>query len=133
MKRLVVRALAKVDQGLDEILYRPAIVKAFVWMPRWWRCDLAKLSIALDKRWHVNWWTVDNAWPGDLCEACRRRASIHVYGGLEHDDAQLGDFLESRPVQVCGWCRLDGPLGDEDDVQRELVLARDRSIAWRWR
>jgi hypothetical protein len=85
MKRLLVRTLAKMDQGLDEILYRPAIVKAFVWMPRWWRCDLAKLSIALDQRWHVNWWTVDNAWPGDLCEACRRRASIHAYGLHAYD------------------------------------------------
>jgi hypothetical protein len=34
MKRLVVAALAKIDKAMDEVLYRPAVVKAFAWLPR---------------------------------------------------------------------------------------------------
>ena len=41
MKRALVAMLAKADELLDEVLYRPAIVKASAWLPRWWRCDLA--------------------------------------------------------------------------------------------
>ena len=37
-----VKRRQKVDEALDELLYRPEIVKAFVWIPRWWRCDMAK-------------------------------------------------------------------------------------------
>jgi hypothetical protein len=44
MKRLIVKTLEATDEALDFVLYRPAIVKAFVWLPRWWRCDLAKLA-----------------------------------------------------------------------------------------
>src|SRR5438477_1695384 len=51
MRRLVVKALEKTDEALDWVLYRPAVVKAFLWVPRWWQCDLAKLSIRLDDRW----------------------------------------------------------------------------------
>ena len=133
MKRLVVRTLAKVDEGLDEVLYRPAVVKAFVWLPRWWLCDLARLSIALDKRWGTGWWDDNKTWPGKPCQACGRRASIHVHGGLDADEIPTGVFVESHPVLLCGWCELHGPLLDENDLQRELQQAGHRSVAWRWR
>jgi len=32
--------LAKIDEAVDEVLYRPAIVKAFIKLPRWWQCDV---------------------------------------------------------------------------------------------
>ena len=123
MKRIVVRALALADEAVDEVLYRPAVVKAFMWLPRWWLCDLAKLSMRLDEHWAVGYWS-DAVVPGGLCEACGRRAAIHVYEV---------DWLERRTVRTCGWCHLTGPLVDESDVQRELALARAHSIGWRWR
>lgn len=49
MKRAVVVAIAVIHGAFDEVLYRPAVVKAFSWLPRWWLCDPAKLSIALDE------------------------------------------------------------------------------------
>ncbi len=133
MKRIVVGVLARVDEGLDEVLYRPAVVKAFSWVPRWWLCDLAKLSMRLDDRWGTRYWDDAGTAPGEPCEACGRRASIHVYGGVEPDEEPVHDYLETRPVRVCGWCHLDGPLFTEEDVQRELGRARADSIAWRWR
>ena len=123
VKRIVVRALALADEAVDEVLYRPAVVKAFMWLPRWWLCDLAKLSMRLDERWAVGFWD-DAIVPGGPCEACGRRATIHVYGSVDP---------ESRPICLCGWCHLAGPLADDSDVQRELALARAHSIAWRWR
>lgn len=132
MKRAVVWAIAKADEALDEVLYRPAIVKAFMWLPRWWLCDLAKVSIALDDRWGVGYWNEDSIWPGGPCDACRRRASIRVYGSRQPDDEPLNDYLEQHPVRTCGWCHLHGQLLNETDVERELAAARDDSIAWRW-
>lgn len=34
MKRTMVVALARMDGVLDAVLYRPAVVKAFLWLPR---------------------------------------------------------------------------------------------------
>ena len=132
-RRLVVCALAKTDEFVDEVLYRPAVVRAFRWVPRWWQCDLAKLSMALDDRWSSGWWADDAIAPGRPCEACGRRASVHVYGGMDNEDAPIDDYLATRPVYVCGWCHLRGPMASEPDVQRELAAARADSISWRWR
>jgi hypothetical protein len=129
----MVVAIAKVDEALDEVLYRPAVVKAFAWLPRWWLCDLAKVSIALDDRWGVGYWDENGIAPGDPCEACGRRAAIHVVGGLEPGDEPLGDYMDDRPVYTCGWCHLTGVMLDEEDIQRELALARADSVSWRWR
>ena len=131
MKRAVVVALASIDQAIDEVLHRPAVVKAFKWVPRWWLCDLAKLSVRLDDRWATGYWDLGGV-PGRPCQACARRASTCVYGGPDEDE-EFGDFLEGLPIHVCSWCHLTGSLWDESDVQRELALARDYSIAWRWR
>jgi hypothetical protein len=48
VKRLIVIGLRKLDEAIDEVVYRPAVVKAFMWLPRWYLCDLARASIALD-------------------------------------------------------------------------------------
>jgi hypothetical protein len=123
MKRAVVATLAKVDEALDEVLYRPAVVKAFAWVPRWWLCDLAKLSVALDDRWATDYWGNDATVPGGPCEACSRRAAIHVY-----------ESVDGRPsVSVCGWCHLTGQILTDEDLRRELEAARADSVAWRWR
>jgi hypothetical protein len=123
--------LAVADGAPDEVLYRPAVVKAIAWLPRWWLCDLAKASMWLDARWGTGYWE-DMATPGGPCDACGRRAAIHFCGGLEPDQERIGDFLEDHPVQVCGWCHLGDPLTTDSDVRRELALARARSVAWRW-
>ena len=132
MRKRVVHALAKADEALDGVLYRPAVVKAFAWLPRWWLCDLAKLSMRLADRWATGWWRETGIEPDGPCEACERRAAIHIYGGDE-DGESFGDYLAHRPVRVCAWCQLGSPLLDEADVQRELRLARADSVAWRWR
>ena len=138
VKRVLVRAMARADDLLDEVLYRPAIVKAFTWLPRWWLCDLAKLSMVLDDRWSVGYWDEADIAPGRPCEACGRRASIHVFGGDLDDDEPddlRGDnhFLDEKIVHVCGWCHIEGPIRNEDDLQRELAAAAGDSVAWRWR
>jgi hypothetical protein len=133
MKRAVVVTIARIDEALDEVLYRPAVVKAFAWLPRWWLCDLAKLSIALDERWGVGYWNEEGMRPGGPCHVCGRRASIHTYGGLEAGEPAIGSYLETHPAQVCGWCHLRGRMADEAEVRREFEAARADSIAWRWR
>lgn len=132
MKRLLVAVLARADALLDEVLYRPAVVRAFGWLPRWWLCDLARLSVRLDERWRTGYWD-DGTVPGAPCEACGRRAAIHVYGGPDEELPEVDDYLTSRPVRVCGWCQLLGPMTSEDEVRRELMAARDASVSWRWR
>ena len=134
MRRLLVLALEKADEALDEVLYRPAVVKAFAWLPRWWLCDLAKLSMRLDERWSTGYWRdrLDFG-PYGVCEACGRRAAIHVCGGVVPEEEPIGDYLEGRPVHTCGWCHLRGLILDESDVQRELAAARRYSVAWKWR
>ena len=134
MRRAVVVVADRADDVLDELLYRPAVVKATEWLPRWWQCDLARLSRRLDERWQVGWWDQESIVPGSLCAACGRRASIHVYGGVDPDDEDPPtDLLARTPVEVCGWCRLDGQISTQDDLQRALAAARSRSVSWRWR
>ena len=129
MKRAVVVILAKVDEALDEVLYRPAVVKMFAWSPRWWMCDLAKLSMALDDRWHLGYWKAAGIEPGGPCEVCGRRAAIHVYGG----EGDGGGVLADRTLEVCGWCHLRGRILTEDDLAVATAEARAASVAWRWR
>jgi hypothetical protein len=142
VKRSVIRALALVDEALDEVLYRPAVVKAFMWVPRWWLCDLAKFSLTLDERWGVGYWDQADIVPGRPCEACGRRASFHVIGGPSDDKTDEADterepgdeaFLDDPAVHLCGWCHVEGPILNEIDLKRELDAATRDSVAWRWR
>jgi hypothetical protein len=50
-KRLTVRVLNRLCELVDEVAYRPAVVKLTLRLPRWWRCDLARLATRLDERW----------------------------------------------------------------------------------
>jgi hypothetical protein len=134
MKRAVVIALAKADHGFDEVLYRPAVVKAFSWLPRWWQCDLAKASIRLDDLWSTGYWTDGDFYPGGPCEACGRRAAVVVFGQrLDPDDEPVGDYVEAHPLHVCAWCRVPAQLSTQADRERALAVARSDSVAWRWR
>jgi hypothetical protein len=133
--RGIVVLLEKADEAVDEVLYRPALVKAFDWLPRWWQCDLARLSMRVDERWQVGWWDDADIVIGGPCEACGRRASYLVYGERDEDDDldPIEDFFTDRPVYTCGWCRLEGTVESEADLRRELAAARARSVSWRWR
>lgn len=135
MKRTVVAALAKLDEAIDEVRYRPLVVKVFAWVPRWWLCDLAKFSMVLDDRWNAGYWDEAGIAPGDACEACGRRAAIHLYGGRE--DVAMNNsaawFLDDRPVYLCGWCHLRGDINSEQELQAGLTAARRDSVSWRWR
>ncbi len=136
---MVVAAMAMADEALDELVYRPAVVKLFAWLPRWWLCDLAQASIALDDHWKLGYWAAAGIAPHGVCEACGRRAAIHVVGGRDPDcdaEAVPGEgvwFLDNRPVYLCGWCSIRTPIEDQTDLNAALAEARARSIAWRWR
>lgn len=126
--------MAAVDEAFDEVLYRPALVKAFDWMSRWWLCDLAKLSMALDDRWNLGYWERAGIAPGRPCNACGRRASIHVVGGRDDDVPDgVGSWLDDRPVYLCGWCQLRGQIDDQTDLEAALAEACEDSVSWRWR
>jgi hypothetical protein len=136
VSRALVRALAVTDAAIDEVLYRPAVVKAFVRLPRWWNCDLARLSMRLDDRWGTGYWDEAGIAPGGPCDACGRRAAIHMLGGPP-DDPQEDDaprwYLEDHPVHLCGWCRIEGRIDDAAALEAALTAARPKSVSWRWR
>jgi hypothetical protein len=138
-QRAVVAGVARVDAALDGVLYRPAVVRATLAFPRWWRCDLAKLSMWLDDRWQVGWWG-DEGRPGGECAVCARRPSIFEYGGECSQDAECldcpepaDDILHRDSIAVCGWCTLEGQILTGEDLDEALRAARSRSVAWRWR
>jgi hypothetical protein len=130
----MVVGLAKVDGALDEVLYRPAVVKAFAWVPRWWHCDLAKLSCQLDDRWKVGYWDGLGR-PGPPCAVCGRRAAWLEIGGRDAEVHDPGEhwFLDDREIPLCSWCTLERPILNEDDLRREFAEARAASVSWRWR
>ena len=119
MRRFVV-ALAKVDEGIDALVYRPAVVKALAWSPLWWSCGLAKLSVHLDNRWGTGCWA-DGPVPSGTCAACDRRAAHLVIDGPDGE------------VPLCGWCRVEGCTLTPEDFERALAAAAARSVSWRWR
>ena len=134
MRRLLVAALARADLLVDEVLYRPAVVKAFAWLPRWYLCDLAKLSLRLEDRWHTGWWDEKGWAPGGRCDACGRRAAWIVLGGPEPGEEPTGSYLETHPIETCGWCLFDvEPFAGPEALARGLAAARVRSVSWRWR
>jgi len=61
VKLRVVRALNGLCTWVDEVAYRPVVVKITRWLPRWWCCQLAHLSMKLDKRWDTGYWKSANA------------------------------------------------------------------------
>lgn len=140
----IVRALNRMCLAVDEVLYRPAVVKLTQRLPRWWNCGLAHVSMKLDDRWGTGYWDSDAApaAPNGPCDACGRRASWLVVGGVNAEDGaggpageQQGDYLAGHQVQLCGWCRLDTstPPADRAALDRILAEARARSVSWSWR
>lgn len=133
MRRFVVAALARLDLAIDAVLYRPAMVKAFLWLPRWWLCDLAKLSARLDERWRTDYWA-NGMVPQGRCEACGRRAAWAEIGGRDPENPDpTPAFLDDRTVGLCGWCQVRGPITNPSELAQELEAARRASISWRWR
>jgi hypothetical protein len=134
MRPVIVRLLSAADRAVDWLAYRPAVVRLFLFLPRWWNCDLARLSIRLDERWNVGYWTDDSWWPGPVCEACGRRTARVYVGGLEEEDEPIGFYLDTRRVDLCLWCDV-GPtdaLRSETDLRGALERARSDSVSWRW-
>jgi hypothetical protein len=134
----LVRGMNRACLWVDEIAYRPAVMKLTNRLPRWWSCHLAHLSMKLDDRWGTGYWDSDEAGPvpGGPCAACGRRAAWLVIGGYEEDEDEEGEnYLARHPIEVCGWCRLesDSPIQNPAELERALDLAREKSISWRWR
>jgi hypothetical protein len=88
--------------------------------------------MALDKHWKSGYWADAGIAPGGVCEACGRRAAIHVIGGSEVDaDALPGEvvwFLYNRPVYLCGWCVIRTPIRDQADLDAALTESRAKSV-----
>ena len=132
-RRLVVAALERACNAVDAVAYRPAVIKLTLRLPRWWRCELARLSVRLDDRWSVGYWT--DGRPMGVCDVCKRRASWLVLGGRDGTEDEEPDhsFMEEHPLHLCGFCRL--PVVDIDNAEQLSALmeqAREQSIAWRW-
>jgi hypothetical protein len=126
------RGLNRACLVVDEIAYRPAVVKLTEPLPRWWSCQFARASMWLDDRWGTGYWSSDEAPPAPegLCDACGRRAAWLVVGGPGGSD-----YLADHPVELCGWCRLEfsSPPENQVELDRVLARAREQSVSWRWR
>lgn len=141
LKRAVVRGLNRACTWVDDVAYRPVVVRLTARLPRAWNCQLAHLSMALDDRWGTGYWQSElaPAAPNGPCAACRRRAAWLVVGGADPEDGESRggslSYLDRHPVELCGWCRLDTslPVHTREEVERMLAEAGARSIGWRWR
>jgi hypothetical protein len=136
LKRSLVSALDSACGVVDGVAYRPAVVRATMFLPRWWRCKLARLSVRLDERWDTGYWGKDQAGaPAGVCDASNRRAAWLVISGRDwmEDIPPDGSYMEEHPVHVCGWCQLPkGPIENDQQLADALARARERSISWRW-
>ena len=138
-KRAIVRGFDVACRAVDELAYRPAVVRATKRVPHGWNCQLARLSVALDDRWHTDVW---GDWrPDGICEVCGRRAAWLVLGGPDDDDLDL-DLddsshavlpLDDRALNLCFWCHLAMPITTNEELASAIDEAHSRSIAWTWR
>jgi hypothetical protein len=132
----VVRALDAGCNAIDGVAYRPAVVKLTRRLPWFWCCQLGRLSVRLDDRWHAGHWNLGGA-PGGLCEACHRRAAWLEMGGYadELDAGDPEDYLATHRVLLCSWCKphIDRPVTDAKELQKVLADSASRSVAWSWR
>ncbi len=139
IQRGIVRATHSACLLVDEVLYRPAVVKVTGRLPRWWSCELARLSMWLDERWQTGFWSASDAPPAPqgLCEACGRRAAWLVAWDWDYDPPEdpPEDFNVHWPVHLCGWCSPDveSPPASEEELARIQRETRARSVSWRWR
>jgi hypothetical protein len=131
-RTLVVVVLERACAAVDAVAYRPAIIKLTLRLPRWWQCGLARLSVRLDDRWGVGYWTTGR--PTRVCDVCERRAAWLVVGGRDwlEDLEPDHSFMEEHPVHLCGYCQLRGfPIENAEQLAASVAQARERSIAWR--
>lgn len=114
----------------DGFLYRPFVVRATPFLPRWWNCRLARLSLHLDERWGTGFWEGESApaAPGGPCSACGLRPSPFVLDVVDED--RYADT--AGIVRLCGWCRIEAPVLTERNLSGRLSATRRRSVSWRW-
>lgn len=145
IQKLTVGILWRADDAVDSVFYRPAIVKALRYLPRYWQCDFARLSGYLDRQWQTGFWDVDgedgvihHVAVGPPCEACGRRASTLLIGRMKDWDPtfpNVGDMWDEREVELCDWCGKEfcqEAVRSEDELQSELERVRKRTVSWRW-
>jgi hypothetical protein len=139
----IVRGLNAACQVVDDVAYRPAVVKLTRRLPWFWCCQLSHLSMKLDDRWQTGFWQPPDAPPAPdgPCDACGRRAGwLEVgghYEGLDDDDVTDADYLTTHPVTLCAWCHLDIDANalpqNAQDLRLLLQNAGSRSVEWRWK
>lgn len=136
-KRAVVSGLNRSCELVDEVAYRPVVIRLTLPIPRWWRCDLAHLSMRLDARWNVGLWETGAERTlalGGECDICRRRPAVHEVGGSA-DDLGIepdGSYMEAHPLQTCAWCKLpNGEIESGEQLAAAMADARARSISFR--
>jgi len=135
----IVKGLDSACGLVDAVVYRPAVVRLTVRIPRWWRCELARSSEHLDDRWGTGYWG-EFAAPNGLFDVCQRRAAWLTVGGTdgdEDDDPPDPDhYLAEHPLHTCSWCHVPPsafPIESAADLAEAITLARARSLGWHWR
>ena len=129
-KRAAVWSLDLLCRGVDTVAYRPAVVKATSRLPRWWNCNLARLSVRLDQNWGTGYW--DDWTPGGRCEACGRRAAWLLVSDSPLCDDKDRWEPRHREVEICGWCRVEGQIISDAELDAALQEAKVRSVSYRW-
>jgi hypothetical protein len=142
IRRQVVRGLNSACCAVDEIAYRPAIVKLTMFLPAWWTCQLARLGMWLDDHWETGYWDSDSApcAPDAICACCRRRAGWIVVGGYandpdwDFDQPPADDYVAWHEIYRCPYCHPDlDDVRSEEELEERFAVARRESISWRWR
>ncbi|HEY7281145.1 MAG TPA: hypothetical protein VID47_06065 [Actinomycetota bacterium] len=137
VQRALVALLNNACRAVDEVLYRPAFVKVGMPLPRWWNCELARLSVRLDDRWQTEYWDTDWWHPGKVCDVCGRRASWLTTRDDDKDD--LDDTEPSErdfpDLDTCFWCQVlpRAPITSRSEWDAAVEDARRRSVSWRWK
>jgi hypothetical protein len=140
-KSAVVSGLNRSCELVDDVAYRPAVIRLTLPLPRWWRCELARLSMRLDERWHVGFWPTGDERtlaPGGECDICHRRPAMYEVGGSSEDPGLEpdGSYMGTHQLQTCAWCKLpDGEIDSDEQLASAIADARARSISlrrWRW-
>jgi hypothetical protein len=136
-KRSTLAALELACNLVDRVAYRPVVIRLTQPLPRWWRCDLSRLSVWLDARWRVGYW--DDRGPSGLCDICSRRTAWLRVGGSWEDMGvpnDADDFMLSHPLDLCFACSHAmpyGPIVSDEQLQSTLASTRARSVSWSWR
>jgi hypothetical protein len=92
---VVVSGLEEADELVDKLLLSRAIVRLTRPLPRWWRCELSRLSQALDRRWRTG--LLDEG-PMGCSPPCERRPSRGRLYGFSSPPWSAASYVRRPPT-----------------------------------